>query len=172
MKRKTTRLRYILQLLLTTTPVSALGLVLLALSSSFLKPGRSRMLLSLVGLTGYTCSIMMGLGPIPSILASEIFPTRARGLCMSICTVAQWLGGIIVSQSFPVMLSHVGLSGIFTTYLLMTCLTWCFVYIRVPETKGLPLEVIIDFFSLSAATARRKSGAEAVDGTPSQGDLA
>ncbi|KAI5072178.1 hypothetical protein GOP47_0012284 [Adiantum capillus-veneris] len=42
--------------------------------------------------------------------------------------------------------------------LLLFCfITWIFVYFKVPETKGLPLEIIVEFFALSAAEKKKSA---------------
>lgn len=55
------------------------------------------------------------------------------------------------------MLPSIGLSGIFGIYAVVCIISWFFVFLKVPETKGMPLEVITEFFSVGAkqATAAR-----------------
>uniref|UniRef100_A0A0R0G755 Major facilitator superfamily (MFS) profile domain-containing protein n=1 Tax=Glycine max TaxID=3847 RepID=A0A0R0G755_SOYBN len=102
----------------------------------------------------YFCCFVMGFGPIPNILCSEIFPTRVRGLCIAICALTFWICDIIVTYSLPVMLNSVGLGGVFGMYAVVCIIAWVFVFLKVPETKGMPLEVIIEFFSVGAKQAQ------------------
>lgn len=95
----------------------------------------------------------MAFGPIPNILCSEIFPTRVRGLCIAVCALTFWICDIIVTYSLPVMLSSVGLAGVFGIYAIVCILSWIFVFLKVPETKGMPLEVISEFFAVGAKQA-------------------
>lgn len=106
--------------------------------------------ISTVCVVVYFCFFVMGYGPIPNILCSEIFPTRVRGLCIAICALVFWIGDIIVTYSLPVMLSSLGLAGVFGVYAIVCCISWVFVYLKVPETKGMPLEVITEFFSVGS----------------------
>lgn len=106
--------------------------------------------ISTVCVVVYFCFFVMGYGPIPNILCSEIFPTRVRGLCIAICALVFWIGDIIVTYSLPVMLSSLGLAGVFGVYAVVCCISWVFVYLKVPETKGMPLEVITEFFSVGS----------------------
>lgn len=92
----------------------------------------------------------MGFGPIPNILCAEIFPTRVRGVCIAICALTFWIGDIIVTYSLPVMLTSIGLRGVFGIYAIVCTIAWFFVYLKVPETKGMPLEVITQFFAVGA----------------------
>lgn len=88
--------------------------------------------------------------PIPNIFCAEIFPTRVRGICIAICALTFWIGDIIVTYSLPVMLNAIGLGGVFGIYAIVCCLAFVFVIFRIPETKGLPLEVIIEFFNVGS----------------------
>lgn len=96
----------------------------------------------------YFCTFVMAYGPIPNILCSEIFPTRVRGVCIAICALVFWICDIIVTYSLPVMLSSIGLGGIFAIYAVVCVISFIFVYLKVPETKGMPLEVITEFFTI------------------------
>ncbi|KAG5546467.1 hypothetical protein RHGRI_018602 [Rhododendron griersonianum] len=80
----------------------------------------------------------------------EIFPTLARGVCIAICALTFWIGDIIVTYSLPVMLTSIGLQGVFGIYAVVCSLVWIFVFLKVPETKGMPLEVITEFFAVGA----------------------
>lgn len=98
----------------------------------------------------YFCCFVMGFGPIPNILCSEIFPTKVRGLCIAICALVFWFGDIVVTYSLPVMLNSIGLAGVFGIYAIVCFVAWWFVFMKVPETKGMPLEVITEFFAVGA----------------------
>jgi len=52
-----------------------------------------------------------------------------------------------------VLLKSIGLAGVFGMYAIVCCISWVFVFIKVPETKGMPLEVITEFFSVGARQA-------------------
>ncbi|CAL4889989.1 unnamed protein product [Urochloa decumbens] len=137
-------------LLLWTIPVLILALLVLIVANVVSMPTTVHAALSTGSVILYFCCFVMGFGPIPNILCAEIFPTRVRGLCIAICSLTFWLGDIAVTYSLPVMLSSVGLAGVFGFYAAVCCLALVFVYIKVPETKGFPLEVIIEFFNIGA----------------------
>jgi MFS family permease len=105
----------------------------------------------------YFCCFVTGFGPIPNILCAEIFPTRVRGLCIGICAMAFWVGDIIVTYSLPVMLNAIGLAGVFGIYAVVCAIAFVFVFLKVPETKGMPLEVITEFFAVGAKQAPAKA---------------
>lgn len=105
----------------------------------------------------------MAFGVIPNILCAEIFPTRVRGLCIAICALALWIGDIIITYSFPVLLSSVGFAGVFGIYVVGCIVSWIFVYLKVPETKGMPLEVISEFFAAGVKPATADTSADSND---------
>ncbi|XP_062234270.1 monosaccharide-sensing protein 2-like [Phragmites australis] len=137
-------------LLLWTIPVLIASLVVLIVANVVPMATTVHAALSTVSVIVYFCCFVMGFGPIPNILCSEIFPTRLRGLCIAICSLTFWLGDIAVTYSLPVMLNSVGLAGVFGLYAVVCCLALVFVALKVPETKGMPLEVIIEFFKVGA----------------------
>lgn len=116
----------------------------------------NRAFLSTIGVVVYICSFVMGFGPVPNILCSEIFPTRVRGLSISICSFAYWTGDIIVTYTFPVLLTYIGLAGVFCVYAVVCVVSWVFVYLKVPETKGLPLELISELFVVKQQQVAKK----------------
>ncbi|KAJ0085345.1 hypothetical protein Patl1_09355 [Pistacia atlantica] len=141
------------QLLLTTIPVLIVSLIILVISetvgfSSVVKAGVSTACVII-----YFCVFVSAYGPIPNILCSEIFPTRVRGLCIAICALVYWISDIIVTYTLPVLLSSIGLAGIFGIYATVCVISFVFIFLKVPETKGMPLEVITEFFAVGARQA-------------------
>lgn len=96
----------------------------------------------LVFIIGFLASFASSLGPIPWVLMSEIFPTKSRGRAMSITVQTVWIGVVLITQFFPVLLGSVG--GAFTFWLFMVnaVLLFIFTYKMIPETKGKTLEEI------------------------------
>ncbi|OMO65051.1 Sugar/inositol transporter [Corchorus capsularis] len=141
------------RLLLTTIPVLIVSLIILVFSELVDLGTVVNAAISTACVIIYFCCFVMGYGPIPNILCSEIFPTRVRGLCIAICALVYWIGDIIVTYTLPVMLSSIGLAGIFGIYAVVCLVSWIFVFLKVPETKGMPLEVITEFFAVGARQA-------------------
>lgn len=140
-------------LLLSTIPVLVISLVVLVVANIADFGTIAHAVLSTVCVILYFCCFVMGYGPIPNILCAEIFPTRVRGLCIAICALVFWICDVIVTYSLPVMLSSIGLAGVFGIYTIVCVISWFFVFLRVPETKGMPLEVITEFFAVGAKQA-------------------
>ncbi|ONK71044.1 uncharacterized protein A4U43_C04F4130 [Asparagus officinalis] len=137
-------------LLLSTIPILITTLVILVISNLIEFGQMLHAVLSTVSVIVYFCCFVMGFGPIPNILSSEIFPTRVRGVCIAICALTFWIGDIIVTYTLPVMLNSIGLAGVFGIYAAVCAISLVFVYLKVPETKGMPLEVITEFFAVGA----------------------
>ncbi|KAJ6399774.1 hypothetical protein OIU77_020348 [Salix suchowensis] len=140
-------------LLLTTIPVLILSLVVLIIFELVTVSSIVNAAILTACVIVFICCFVSAYGPIPNILCSEIFPTRVRGLCIAICAMVYWIGDIIVTYTLPVMLSSIGLVGIFSIYAVVCAISWVFVFLKVPETKGMPLEVITEFFAVGARQA-------------------
>ncbi|KAM3758905.1 hypothetical protein ACB098_01G080800 [Castanea mollissima] len=141
------------KLLLTTIPVLVVSLIILVFSQLVTISTVVNAALSTACVVIYFCVFVTAYGPIPNILCSEIFPTRVRGLCIAICALVYWISDIIVTYSLPVLLEVAGLGGIFGIYAVVCVISWIFIYLKVPETKGMPLEVITEMFAVGASQA-------------------
>lgn len=137
-------------ILLSTIPVLIIALITLATLSLLNKGQEGSATISLVSIVLYNCFFVMGFGPIPAMICAEIFPTHIRGLCIAICTLAFWTGDTIVTYTTPVVLASFGPGCFFGIFAVMCIISWFFVYLRVPETKGMTLEKITQFFSVSS----------------------
>ncbi|XP_021825340.1 monosaccharide-sensing protein 2-like [Prunus avium] len=137
-------------LLLATIPVLVVSLIILIIANLVTLGSVLHAALSTICVIIYFCCFVMAYGPIPNILCSEIFPTRVRGLCIAICAMVYWIGDIIVTYSLPVLLDSIGLAGVFGIYAVVCVISFIFIFLKVPETKGMPLEVITEFFAVGA----------------------
>ncbi|GAB4828457.1 Monosaccharide-sensing protein 2 [Ancistrocladus abbreviatus] len=137
-------------LLLTTIPILTLSLVFFVIVDVFSMGTVVKAAIEIVCVIAYFCTFVTGYGPIPNILCAEIFPTPVRGICIAICALTYWICDIIVTYTLPIMLTSIGLLGIFSAYAVVCIISWVFVFLKVPETKGMPLEVITEFFSVGA----------------------
>lgn len=90
----------------------------------------------------YIAFFAVGLGPIPWVIISEIFPTRIRGRAMSFGVLAVWATCALVSQTFPWLKENLGPAGCFWLYASLCAPSILFVWLVVPETKGKTLEEI------------------------------
>lgn len=98
--------------------------------------------LLLIFILGFIASFASSLGPIPWVIMSEIFPTKTRGMAMSIATLMLWLGVVAVTQLTPILLDGVGGAVTFWIFGANAVLLLVFTYKMIPETKGKTLEEI------------------------------
>ena len=114
----------------------------------------------LISLFVYIGGYQVGFGPISWLLISEIFPLEVRGKAVSIAVVTNFFWNTVVTFLFPVELEYLGSSTTFYVYAGILLLSIYFIYSRVPETKGMSLEEIEDFFVQSSKISSSKEGAE------------
>lgn len=91
-------------------------------------------------------------GPCAWIIVAEIWPLSIRGKGMSIAASSNWMNNFIVGQVTPSMITHLGF-GTFIFFGVFSLLGGIFIWIFVPETKGLTLEEMDVVFGDSAGTA-------------------
>ncbi len=103
----------------------------------------------------------ISLGPIAWLLISEVFPTKIRGLGMSIATMVNWISNFVVANTFLTLgksitgtmpspvdpnESIINLGGAFFVYAAVGIIGLVFINRYIPETKGHSLEEIEDHF--------------------------
>lgn len=99
-------------------------------------------ILATVGLVLYIAAFAASIGPLPWVMMSEIFPLKVRSLGMSVTSLANWGFNFLVVFSFPILVSSIGLGGVFAVYALVCAAGLIFTYLLVPETSGVSLEEI------------------------------
>ena len=76
------------------------------------------------------------------VLLSEMYPTRVRGLAMSIAGFALWICTYLIGQLTPWMLQNLTPAGTFILFAIMCVPYMLIVWKLVPETTGKSLEEI------------------------------
>ncbi|KAI9109772.1 hypothetical protein K1719_019402 [Acacia pycnantha] len=137
-------------IMLFTIPVLIGSLVVLVVRGAFNISSVLNAAITAVCVVVYESVFCMGFGVIPNIICAEIFPTSVRGICISLCSLTYWICTLFVTSTFPALLRLLGLTGVFGLFVVGCIVSWIFVYLKVPETKGMPLEVIIEFFAIGA----------------------
>jgi SP family arabinose:H+ symporter-like MFS transporter len=76
------------------------------------------------------------------VLLSEMYPTRVRGVAMSIASFALWVANFIIVLLTPVLFQVISPAGLFIIFAVM-CLPYMYIMWKmVPETAGMSLEDI------------------------------
>ncbi|TYG56356.1 hypothetical protein ES288_D08G058000v1 [Gossypium darwinii] len=98
-------------------------------------------LLVLSGLLIFVGSFAIGMGAVPWVLLSEIFPINVKGAAGSLVNLEHWFGAWAVSYTFNFLMDW-SPSGTFLVYSGVCAASIIFVNKVVPETKGRTLEEI------------------------------
>ncbi|KAK9126293.1 hypothetical protein Scep_015139 [Stephania cephalantha] len=100
--------------------------------------------LALIFLASYIITYSPGMGIVPWVLNSEIYPLRHRGICGGMAAMANWLSNLVVSQSFLSLTEAVGPSWTFFIFASFSVFAMVFISLFIPETKGLSFEEVED----------------------------
>eukprot|EP00808_Paulinella_micropora_P026071 g39232.t1 len=98
--------------------------------------------LALVSTNLYVFIFQMTWGPCTWVVLGEVFPNQIRGSGLALAGFFQWLCNFLITLSFPLLLSSIGLVGAYVLYACFALLSILFVSHVLTETKGLPLEAM------------------------------
>ncbi|WCJ23599.1 Major facilitator superfamily protein [Euphorbia peplus] len=103
-------------------------------------------IMAVSGVLIYIAGFSMGMGAVPWLIMSEIFPINIKGVAGSLVTLVNWVGAWLVSYTFNFLMGWSS-SGTFFLYSGFSLLSILFVAKFVPETKGKTLEEIQEYMS-------------------------
>ncbi|CAL0324871.1 unnamed protein product [Lupinus luteus] len=106
--------------------------------------------LALVGLGLYIIFFSPGMGTVPWVVNSEIYPLRYRGVCGGIASTTVWVSNLIVTQTFLTLTEAIGTAWTFMLFGCVAVVAIIFVLICVPETKGVPMEEVEEMLNQRA----------------------
>ncbi|KAH6825667.1 inositol transporter 4 [Perilla frutescens var. hirtella] len=90
----------------------------------------------------YIISYSPGMGTVPWIVNSEIYPLRYRGIGGGIAAVSNWVSNLIVSETFLTLTETLGAAGTFLLFSGFSTIGLIAIYFVVPETKGMQFEEV------------------------------
>lgn len=99
-------------------------------------------ILVLVGILGFIASFAVSLGPVMWVLLSEIFPTRIRGLAISVVGFVNSTTSTLVTLIFPWELENLGNVTTFLIYIVFAAIGLVLIARYLPETKEKSLEAL------------------------------
>ncbi len=147
-------------ILLTGSVIMALSLATMALAFSFASgTGKDVHLtgawgpIALVAANLFVVGFGASWGPLVWVLLGEIFPSRIRGKALGVAAGAQWIANFLITMSFPQMSSW-SLPLTYAMYAAFAALSFVYVLLRVPETKGMELEQTETLFIHKPAATR------------------
>ncbi len=98
--------------------------------------------LVIIPLLIYVACFAFSYGPIVWVIISEIFPTKIRGLAVSIGSLSLMATGFFITLTNPIFIETIKPAGTFFLYAALTLPAIWFIWKFVPETKGKTLEEI------------------------------
>ncbi len=96
--------------------------------------------LALISANAYVFFFNLSWGPVMWVMLGEMFPNQIRGVGLAVSGLAQWLCNFLITMTFPLLLTGIGLAGAYGLYALGALLSVFFVLKLVDETKGKELE--------------------------------
>ncbi|CAH8313213.1 unnamed protein product [Eruca vesicaria subsp. sativa] len=104
--------------------------------------------LALISVMVYFALYGLGMGPLPWIVASEIYPVDVKGAAGTMCNLTSSTSSWLVTYFFGFLLQW-NSTGTFIIFATVICLGFVFTAKLVPETKGKSLEEIHSLFYYS-----------------------
>ncbi|WP_241737481.1 sugar porter family MFS transporter [Neptunicella marina] len=95
---------------------------------------------ALVAANAYVFFFNMSWGPVMWVMLGEMFPNQIRGSGLAVAGLVQWFTNFVITWTFPMLLTGVGLAGAYGLYTIAAVLSVLFVIKLVHETKGIELE--------------------------------
>lgn len=105
----------------------------------------------LLGWTGMAVPIFLflfiaahaiGQGAVIWVFISEIFPNHLRASGQSFGSSVHWILAAIIPSLVPILFTTIGAGVVFLFFAIMMVFQLLFVFFMMPETKGVPLEVL------------------------------
>jgi SP family arabinose:H+ symporter-like MFS transporter len=93
-----------------------------------------------VAIFAFIAAHAVGQGAVIWVFISEIFPTRYRAAGQSLGSFTHWIFAALLTMIFPSVVSTFAPGYVFSFFAAMMVLQLVWVWLLVPETKGVPLE--------------------------------
>eukprot|EP00088_Acartia_fossae_P020889 TRINITY_DN22405_c0_g1_i2.p1 TRINITY_DN22405_c0_g1~~TRINITY_DN22405_c0_g1_i2.p1 ORF type:complete len:516 (-),score=34.93 TRINITY_DN22405_c0_g1_i2:32-1480(-) len=94
----------------------------------------------------------LGWGAIMYIMQGEILPSDMRSIGSGLLGIIDNVFLFLSVKSIPTLISSVGVGGMFSIYCVMVLGVLCIAFFTMPETKGMSLEDIEDFYTAMKQT--------------------
>jgi len=138
---------------MTALLVSAVAQV--CMSVSLYLPSCSFLAMPSLVVAGLTYGL--GVGPVPFVTMSVIFPQRYKSLGMSVGQITRALVVTLQLKAFPYLVSWVGMSGLFLCHATFLVLGTVFTLFLVPETRNKSLSELEKIFSRKSQESEGKA---------------
>ncbi|XP_043709578.1 sugar transporter ERD6-like 7 [Telopea speciosissima] len=95
--------------------------------------------LAVTGILAYIGFFSIGMGAVPWVMMSEVFPLNIKGAGGSLATLVNWIGAWTISFTFNFLIQWSSY-GTFFLYAASNAISILFIVMFLPETKGRTLE--------------------------------
>lgn len=134
-------------LLISSVSFMALSHVIMAINLQQHWPPLFTLIPMLIGTGAFT----LGFAPLSWIIVAEIFPNRVRGKALAVVCFFLYSSSFITTQVFPMLTNwcitrYNNAAGVYWLFAVICLVCALFSWKFVPETKGLSLENISDFW--------------------------
>lgn len=99
-------------------------------------------LATLICLVCYIAFYAVSWGPSVYVILPELFPSELRASGVGLSFVVFWLGDLLITVGFPVLLARIGAGGVFAVLAVIGLAASVFVHLKLVETKGASLEAL------------------------------
>ncbi len=108
--------------------------------------GLPKIIVLMIGLDLFIASFAIGVGGTGWLIQGEVFPTAVRGRAAAIGAIADWVANFVIIEVFPAWQKTIGLAWVMVCFAALSVAALVFVALFLPETKGLPVDEVIDLF--------------------------
>ncbi|KAG7173755.1 Solute carrier family 2 facilitated glucose transporter member 5-like [Homarus americanus] len=122
-------------LLLTSVALCCVCQIVLMAALSLIPTSSYAPYVAIVALMSYVLVYGMGLGPVPFMIATELFPVGPRSVGISLGATCNWLCNLLVGLTFPLVQGALDEFS-FTIFITSSCFLFIFIYRFLPETHG------------------------------------
>ena len=112
--------------------------------------GAPKIIVVMVGFAFFITSFAIGVGGTGWLIQGEVFPTAVRGRAAAIGASVDWLANFVIILAFPALNTGFGLGWVMVLFAVLAVLAIVFIARYLPETKGLPLEDVVEVFERQA----------------------
>ncbi len=98
--------------------------------------------LALIAANAYVFLFNMTWGPVMWVMLAEMFPNQLRGSGLAVSGLCQWGSNFLITLTFPILLTGIGLAGAYGLYAASAAASVVFVVLMVRETRGVELEAM------------------------------
>nr|WP_269783546.1 sugar porter family MFS transporter [Marinibactrum halimedae] len=95
---------------------------------------------ALIAANAYVVFFNASWGPVMWVMLGEMFPNQIRGSGLAVSGGFQWGSNFLITWTFPIFLTGIGLAGAYTIYAVFAAISVFFVFKLIHETRGMTLE--------------------------------